>query len=76
METEKKMANMLRRLYEWTEAVRVISIWIAICIGMLLAIVSIVAFPAVMCANYSWWWLLGYVGYAAVMYFLYELFVR
>ena len=69
------MESLLKKLYDWTEPIRVMCAWMVIGLGVLLTIVSIVAFPAVMCANYSWWWLLGYVGYVAVAYFMYELFV-
>lgn len=70
------MVSLLKKLYEWTEPIRVMCAWVVIGLGLLLAIVSIVAFPAVMCAHYSWWWMLGYIRYAAVIYFLYELFMR
>lgn len=70
------MGSLLKRLYEWTEPIRVICAWMITGFGLLLTIVAIVAFPAVMCVHYSCLWLLGYVGYMAVAYFMYELFVK
>ena len=66
------MKDWIKKLYRWTEPIRVICAWMVLGLGVLLVAVAIVAFPAVMCANYSWWWMLAYVGYAAVIYFLYK----
>lgn len=47
---------------------------IAIFISILFTAMVFICMPLIMSALYSWWWMLGYVCYALVIYIMYKVF--
>lgn len=67
--------KLLSLLYGIADFVISSIIWMMLSICLLI-IMFVAALPIILSAQYSVWWLMGYVGYVVVLYFIHKLSVE